>query len=191
MTRTCSTCKFWRDQDHCDRIELFMRFDSPGRDPKEPAEIELRADDDSGMGARLMTNATFGCTLHIARTPEGSAAAHGSIAALIPELRQLHATRPESVGRLINMVVHNLPTLLDAFEERDSLKALVTPLVEAMSPLLMSELGSMPSASHVHAVVSNVSCEQVQQMRVAIAAVRDLFEMAAQVKLSKLTEKPE
>lgn len=63
---TCNTCKYWGNfspiQDNkpnqCGKIEL----DIPNS--KDPAFIDADASDDSGLYAKLMTVASFGCLLH-------------------------------------------------------------------------------------------------------------------------------
>lgn len=63
---TCKTCKYWgagfpvneNTANRCGYIEL----DVPGS--KDHAFIDADASDDSGLYAKFMTTANFGCTLH-------------------------------------------------------------------------------------------------------------------------------
>lgn len=63
---TCKHCKHWGVcwEGVCDRIELSEPSD------KDKAKIIVRVSDDSGLSAKLVTSADFGCALFAAKDAE-------------------------------------------------------------------------------------------------------------------------
>jgi hypothetical protein len=70
MINTCRTCKYWDDwldknshHGECDRIEYIY----PGGAIEDPAQMSVDVLDDSGLYARFITTADFGCSLWVLR----------------------------------------------------------------------------------------------------------------------------
>lgn len=65
----CNTCKYWGDGSPIQKDKPntcgMICLDIP--DSKDSAFIDADASDDSGLYAKLMTVASFGCSLHNAK----------------------------------------------------------------------------------------------------------------------------
>lgn len=56
----CKNCKFWNDG-QCERVDNRDEGFGWSQNPAIRFEVEIKADDDSGLGYRLITGPDFGC----------------------------------------------------------------------------------------------------------------------------------
>jgi hypothetical protein len=63
--QTCKTCDWWKKWDHTGRCTFVDTMESAR--PETRFEIEVEADDDQGLTARLHTGPDFGCIHHSAQ----------------------------------------------------------------------------------------------------------------------------